>query len=314
MSSQVANSGFYADFHGMASLRARAQHDPQGVLREVAGQFEALFMEQLLKNMRAGSLGEGLFDSDQTRTYQEMWDKQLAKDLSTKGGGLGLADLLVQQLGGQPSAPHSSSQRLAVRQALQARGDTAAATTTDAAAGAAPAAGDGDWNPESPEAFIRELWPRARGAAAELGVDPKVLVAQAALETGWGQAVSRRPDGSSSFNLFNIKADGRWGGDRVTIPTLEYRDGVAVRERAAFRAYDSIEQSFDDYVGFLRGNPRYADALAHADDPRAFIQGLQDAGYATDPNYAKKIGSIIAREEMQQTVAALHLGDTAPIT
>ena len=177
-----------------------------------------------------------------------------------------------------------------------------------------------EWRPESPDEFIRDLWPQAQGAAAELGVAPEVLVAQAALETGWGRSVSRGADGASSHNLFNIKADHRWGGEHVTISTLEYRDGVAVRERADFRAYDSFEESFRDYVDFLRANPRYGDVLANANDPQAYIQGLQDAGYATDPNYAKKIGSILARYQManmseaRQTVAALQEGESAPIT
>ena len=303
-------SNFYADFQGMASLRARAKHDPQAALREVAGQFESLFLEQVLKSMRSASMGEGLFESDQTQMYQEMWDKQLAKDISS-GRGLGLADMLVHQLGGQAAPPQSPSQTLAVRQAVGASGGG------DSGVAAADGARADEWRPESPDEFIRELWPRAQGAAAELGVAPEVLVAQAALETGWGRSVSRGADGASSHNLFNIKADRRWDGDHVTISTLEYRDGVAVRERADFRAYGSFEESFRDYVDFLRANPRYRDALANAGDPQAYIQGLQDAGYATDPRYAEKIGSILARydmSEMRQTHAALQVGESAPIT
>lgn len=322
MSTHATN--FYADFQGMAGLRSRAQSNPQEVLKEVAGQFEALFLEQVMKSMRSASLGEGMFDSDQTKTFQEMWDKQLAKDLSSNGRGLGLADMLVRQLGGQGAAPRSPDRGHAVRQAIGVSAGVTSGESADAVAESTPEAASGatrrvaerhdDWRPESPEAFIRELWPRAQGAAAELGVAPEVLVAQAALETGWGRSVSRDADGSSSHNLFNIKADRRWDGDSVNISTLEYRDGVAVRERAAFRAYGSFEESFGDYVAFLRENPRYGDALANAGDPHAFVRELQEAGYATDPNYASKIGSILARDEMRQNVAALKGSSDAPIT
>ena len=310
MSTHATESKFYADFQGMASLRGRAKNDPNAVLREVAGQFEALFLEQVLKSMRSASIGEGLFDSQQSEMFEEMYDKQLAKDLSSSGGGIGLADMLVRQLGGEAGAVHSPDRTLAVRRAIQPPAESAPSLPPVAAR-------EDGWRPESPEAFIQDLWPRAQGAAAELGVAPEVLVAQAALETGWGRSVSRGADGASSHNLFNIKADHRWDGDRVTISTLEYRDGVAVRERADFRAYGSFEESFDDYVAFLRSNPRYTEALASAHDPQAYVQGLQEAGYATDPNYAKKIGSILARydmSEMRHTVAALQDGESAPTT
>ena len=307
----TTGSNFYADFQGMTSLRARAKQDPQAVLREVAGQFESLFLEQVLKSMRSANLGEGLFDNQHSEMYREMYDKQMAKDLSTSGNGIGLADMLVRQLGGQTAPPRSVDHSMAVSRRVADGAETAPEPAV------ADVARADEWRPESPDEFIRDLWPQAQGAAAELGVAPEVLVAQAALETGWGRSVSRGADGASSHNLFNIKADHRWDGDHVTISTLEYRDGVAVRERADFRAYDSFEESFRDYVDFLRANPRYGDVLANANDPQAYIQGLQDAGYATDPSYAKKIGSILARydmSEMRQTVAALQEGESAPIT
>lgn len=158
----------------------------------------------------------------------------------------------------------------------------------------------------SPEMFIRKLWPLAENAAQELGVKPQVLLAQAALETGWGKSVIQRADGSSSFNLFNIKADHRWHGDRVAVSTLEYSDGVAKKERAAFRAYASFEESFTDYVDFLRESPRYHGALQQAFNPEAFVRGLQDAGYATDPRYAAKVTRILDSEPMARAMAMLN--------
>ena len=151
----------------------------------------------------------------------------------------------------------------------------------------------------SPEDFVERLLPIARETAGELGVDPRVLVAQAALETGWGKAVIQREDGSSSNNLFGIKADSRWSGDRVHANTLEYEDGLVVRKREPFRAYDSYADSFRDYLAFLRDNPRYGEALNRTGDPRGFMQALQQAGYATDPAYANKILAILDGARLQ---------------
>jgi len=145
---------------------------------------------------------------------------------------------------------------------------------------------------DSPETFVQQVLPLAEKAAKALGVDPRVLVAQAALETGWGKSIIRDGDGQSSNNLFNIKADGRWNGDSVSVGTIEYRNGLPQPEKASFRAYASLEESLQDYVSFLQDNPRYEKALEQAGNPVAYLQALQRAGYATDPNYADKIDSI----------------------
>nr|WP_320136788.1 flagellar assembly peptidoglycan hydrolase FlgJ [uncultured Amphritea sp.] len=144
---------------------------------------------------------------------------------------------------------------------------------------------------DTPEQFVATLLPLAESVAAELGVDPKVLLAQSALETGWGRYLIQTPDGTS-HNLFNIKADSRWDGEKAQVGTVEFRDGVAQQERASFRVYDSYEQSFRDYAEFLTNSPRYQQALEQAGDPYGYLSSLQQAGYATDPNYAEKIGRI----------------------
>jgi flagellar protein FlgJ len=144
--------------------------------------------------------------------------------------------------------------------------------------------------------------PAAEKAAAQLKLAPEALLAQAALETGWGKHVMRHADGSSSHNLFGIKAGGRWDGDKVRVATLEYRDGVAMRTREDFRAYDSWEESFQDYVRFVSGNPRYAEALQASSDAGTYFERLQAAGYATDPAYAEKINRIL--DEGPLSVAA----------
>ncbi len=279
MPAGTVSPSVYTDFQGLAALRRRAQDDSPEALRAVAREFEAIFMQMMLKSMREASLGEGIFDNEQSSFYQEMFDKQIAIHLARRQG-LGLADVLVRQLRpGQTPAPAGGE----------------ASPPAPAARGAAFS---------SPEAFVRGLQDPAREAAARLGVAPRVLLAQAALETGWGQRILRGPDGASSHNLFGIKAGPDWQGARVTAQTLEYRDGVARREQAVFRAYDSFSQSFMDYADFILGNPRYQAALARADDPRAYLQALQEAGYATDPDYAAKIQGIMARRALAGLMSA----------
>ncbi|MBK5005176.1 flagellar assembly peptidoglycan hydrolase FlgJ [Pseudomonas sp. S32] len=149
------------------------------------------------------------------------------------------------------------------------------------------------------DTFVATMLPMAEQAAKRIGIDPRYLVAQAALETGWGKSVMRNSDGSSSHNLFGIKATGNWQGEQARAITSEFRDGQFVKETAAFRSYDSYQDSFHDLVTLLQSNSRYQDALNSADNPEQFARELQKAGYATDPGYAKKIISIA--QQMQNT-------------
>ena len=312
----------YTDLNGLAALKRGARDRSPEALRETARQFEALFLQMMLKSMRdaAGSNEDSLLDNDQTRFYREMYDKQIALKLS-QGGGIGLADVVYRQLGGEPGTaaatasatvvPPGFSQRLA---AVTAVPESPSATATSVVSDQRV-----DWRPESPQQFVEDLWPHARRAGKELGVNPGVLIAQAALESGWGKHQIRFGDERPSFNLFGIKADGRWDGERVGVSTLEYRDGVAQRERAEFRAYESIGAAFDDYVDFIQSNPRYGEALAAAGSEQGYVTGLARAGYATDPRYADKILSILDRPEFSREVSAraekgLKDSDPAPLT
>lgn len=157
----------------------------------------------------------------------------------------------------------------------------------------------------SPEEFVTTMLPMAEKAAARLGVDPHYLVAQAALETGWGKSIIKQADGTNSHNLFGIKAHGGWQGESASVMTHEYRNGVKAQERASFRSYESFEQSFDDYVDFLHGNGRYQQALTSTANPDTFFRELQQAGYATDPQYARKI-SQIAKQLLSDNSAAVQ--------
>lgn len=156
----------------------------------------------------------------------------------------------------------------------------------------------------TPEGFVASIWPHAQRAASELGVDPRALVAQAALETGWGKRHIARDNGSSSHNLFGIKANG-WSGERATTGTHEYVNGQRRTEVASFRAYGSMAESFSDYVRLLKNNPRYQAALGAGGDVRGFAQGLQRGGYATDPAYAAKITAIANGPTIERAVAAI---------
>lgn len=314
MISDKANASVYTDFQGLARLRAEAGRETPQAIKETARQFEALFVQMMLKAMREASPGDGMFDSDQVGLYREMYDRQVALDL-VKGRGLGIAEMLTHQLGGQTEAgDEAASREHGLRPDAAAAGYPAPERPASAEAAPAVKRTGSDWQPQTPAEFVRELWPHATRGAEILGVDPAVMVAQAALETGWGRRVIQRPDGGSSFNLFNIKADARWEGERVSVNTLEYEQGVAGRQRAAFRAYDSIAAAVDDYVDFLQTNPRYRWALEQAADPQTFLQGLKEAGYATDPDYVGKIETIMKQGSFSQQVSELKLNETAALS
>ncbi|MFT5504364.1 MAG: flagellar protein FlgJ [Gammaproteobacteria bacterium] len=159
-----------------------------------------------------------------------------------------------------------------------------------------------DWR--KPEQFVQDVLPNAVKAAEKLGISAEALVAQSALETGWGKHVIRLPDGQPSFNLFGIKTGSNWDGDSVTKATLEYRNGVLQTETAQFRAYSSLADGFEDYVDFIQSRSRYQSALQHEGDVSSYFHGLQNAGYATDPEYANKILSILNGEILASAISA----------
>jgi peptidoglycan hydrolase FlgJ len=281
----------YTDFNGLQALRTKARENKEAALDEVTRQFESLFMQMMLKSMREASFGGGLLDSKQSDYYRDMYDKQLAVNLSEQQG-IGLSEMLKRQLGGE---------QLTARTGMTVEDYNGQAVLTVAKPDDAKSVDDKTQRSlgGSPETFLEALWPSAEKAAARLNLAPEALLAQAALETGWGRHVMSGNSGGSSHNLFGIKTGRRWDGDQVEVSTLEYKDGVALQTRAGFRAYDSFDASFDDYVSFVRDNPRYADALAVSDDAKAYFRELQKAGYATDPAYADKIARILDSDAMR---------------
>ncbi len=304
----------HTDLHGLSRLRELTREDTGKGLDIVARQFEALFLQMMLKSVRESSFGDPLFGSQQTDFYQEMYDKQLSVDLAHKGG-MGIADMLVEQLGKQllpkkkggdedePSLPVQTA-RLAPVPPIR---EPAAAPVTELQPSRQPSTF------RSPAEFVKQLWPDASRAATELGVSPRVLLAQAALETGWGGKIIQQEQRGSSYNLFNIKADRSWNGEKALLTTLEHVDGNMVRQRAAFRAYGSYAESFADYVDFLRTNPRYGAALLKTGDDRAFVEALHGAGYATDPQYADKVWRVMQSRVMAEAVDAVKFPVPEPI-
>jgi flagellar protein FlgJ len=279
----------YTDFAGLARLKGQAQDQSPETLKKVAQQFESLFLEMMLKSMREAKLGDGIFDSDAGELYQSMFDKQVAMDLATgPGGGLGIAELLIRQLGAK-----------GVQDAQKIE--------------SVPPATGPDGKPVTPADFVREILPHAREAAKALGVHPLGLVAQAALETGWGRHVIPGEKGSS-HNLFGIKAGEGWGGAKVATGTLEFENGLPVARRAQFRAYGSVGDSFGDYVKLLATSPRYKEVLEQGGTLTGFADALGRSGYATDPEYASKIKGILGSESLRDALRSLKVSDLGPMS
>ena len=287
MAIESPKASFYADPASLTALKRGAAKQTPEAIRETAKQFESLFTTMMLKSMRQATPrdADSLFGSDQQDFYQDMFDQQLSVQLS-KGKGLGLADVLVRQLMQSAGAVDPTA-------AAGATGAGTASTQSSAASpSAASSARTANWPPRSREEFVAAVMPAARAAAEQLGVDPAAVVAHAALETGWGQHMPAASSGAPSFNLFGIKSGAKWQGASVNAATQEYVAGNMQDVTAGFRTYDSPTQSIGDYADFLQSNPRYAAALGTGSDIHAFASALQRAGYATDPDYARKLTAV----------------------
>lgn len=316
MTISLQKANVYADLQGLNNLRnSTTEENSAESLRFVAEQFEAIFLQMMLKSSHGESDEGGMFDSQQTEFYQDWYNKQLSIDLAA-GKGVGIAEMLIKQLQTRQSAsdPSILNKKIHRENSAPAFPVVHPAPLTDGEIPKTRGLDTVSAKPESqevqlgtPQAFVEHLWPLAKDAAEKLGVSPEVILAQAALETGWGKKITRDMSGSSSHNLFNIKADGRWNGEHATVSTLEFRDGVAMREQANFRAYASFADSFSDYVTFMRQSPRYQAALDVAADSEAFTRELSHAGYATDPNYADKIMRIADGEPLQEALKAVKI-------
>lgn len=315
----------YGDFNSLAALKTKAIQDQDAALGEVAKQFEQIFLDMMMQSMRKANDSfvdeDNPFSSSDVSFYQGMYDQQMTMELA-KNNGIGLSDLIVKQLGGEVANSKKISQALKMPNSeddIQHQIDSgktvnemvlnlaARRVATNSLQQVDAISQRIQFRPtnkveveavnstvvetfDSPEHFVELLMPMAEEAAQKIGVDPRVLIAQAALETGWGQHISKDST-KSSFNLFNIKAT-NWSGNKVSIQTTEYREGLKMTEQDDFRAYANYKESFDDYINLIQNSPRYEQALQNVENPVKYLEELQKAGYATDPKYAQKIERI----------------------
>ncbi|KXU95735.1 flagellar biosynthesis protein FlgJ [Caballeronia megalochromosomata] len=316
---------FALDTQGFDALRAQAGANPQQGLKEAAKQFDAVFTQMMLKSMRDATPSDSPFESNDTKSFTSMLDQQLSQQMSSKG--IGVADMMLKQLmrnaGGQAGADTKGGAGANAMQALggmsggggdlDANAGNLAAMNAMAKAYAAaqanksgaslsgkgytaadsleaPARGNGS---DKVNAFVDKLAVPAQAASAATGIPARFIIGQAALESGWGKREIKNASGATSHNIFGIKATSNWTGKTVDSVTTEYVNGRPQKVVEKFRAYDSYEEALTDYASVIKNNPRYAPVIQASRDVAGFAHGMQKAGYATDPQYAKKLISIM---------------------
>ncbi len=276
------DAGNYTDLNGLAALK-NAPTSP-ATIKVVSQQVEALFLQMMLKSMRDATDAEGgEASSNETSMYQDMFDKQVALTLS-KRQDLGISRLFERQLGGKSAPEPAAAGPAAPLRSGQTRAEA------DGHGGAAPSTAA---TSEHAAEFVQKVLPTIQRAAQALGVNPMGMLAQAALETGWGQRMPRTADGSPSLNLFGVKAGDGWSGARAVADTVEISGGVATQRRTAFRAYGSIEDSVADFANLLASSPRYREAVAAGSSAQSYVASIAKAGYATDPEYGNKLNQLL---------------------
>ncbi|KNZ34373.1 MAG: glucosaminidase [Methylibium sp. NZG] len=274
----ASSSSVAADNRSIDALRSSAARDPKSAIKQAAKQFEALFMQELMKSMRAATMSSGMLDNAGTQMGTEMLDTQFAQQMTGLPGGLSeaIAKQLERQMGGTNAVAATPGAVAPAANAAPLRG---AEAVTDVGSRQAQ--------------FVRLHTESARSAETQSGIPASYMVAQAAHESGWGKREILNADGSTSHNLFGIKAGPGWKGAVAEITTTEYVDGQPRKVVAKFRAYGSYAESFNDYARLMKESPRYSQVLANSSTPRGFSEGLQRAGYATDPAYADKLTRVI---------------------
>ena len=318
MTTRIADAQNFLDINGLNSIRQDAKSgdkaSKEAALDQAAKQFEAIFVQMLMKSMRKAQdvlESDSPLNSESTKFYRDMHDQQMSLELSNNGA-LGLSELIVRQLGGDSEnfTPHSilrSDGNLDSRANVRVSDSPAINNISLANNSTAEQDANNDRQTngsivaqtaanllqapvfEQPKDFVTALIPEAKRVQDKINVPFEVVIAQAALETGWGQKIIKTDSGESSNNLFNIKADSRWDGEQTHKETLEFENGAMVKKREPFRVYESLSESVNDYLKLLTGSERYQGALEKSTDVEQFLHNLQSAGYATDPNYAKKI-------------------------
>ncbi|MBC3830377.1 flagellar assembly peptidoglycan hydrolase FlgJ [Undibacterium amnicola] len=284
------------DSKGLDALRHASKDNSPEALKAAATQFEALFVSMMLKSMRQAGSQEGMFDNEQSRMYTSMLDQQLSQKMASRG--IGLADAMVRQLSNNAmnqvlqteNAPPLALGGLGgVNQYIQQQSYAAKSEQLLSSTGGI----ESNSSARHVQEFTRKLGVHAELASQGTGIPAKFMLGQAALESGWGKHEIKALDGSTSHNVFGIKASGNWRGRTVDALTTEYVNGVAYQKVEKFRAYDNYGDAFKDYAKLIRDNPRYQSVLQNGGDASQFAHALQKAGYATDPQYAQKLTKVI---------------------
>jgi len=300
---------FALDVQGFDAMRAQANAAPQQGLKAAAKQFDAVFTQMMLKSMREATPSDGPFDSHDSATFTSMLDQQLAQNMGAKG--IGVADMMLKQLmrnaGATASADGTGASgdssanagNMAAMNAMAKAYANAAGSSKASLSGSGysadsaltpPARGVGS---DKVATFVDRLAAPAQAASSATGIPARFIIGQAALESGWGKREIKNNDGSSTHNVFGIKATSDWTGKTASAVTTEYVNGKPQKVVEKFRAYDSYEDALTDYASVLKSNPRYAPVVEASRDAVGFAHGMQKAGYATDPQYAKKLISIM---------------------
>lgn len=298
MNSGSLSAGAAFDLHSLDSLRRTAKTDSREGLQGAARQMEGLFVQMMLKSMRDASFKDGLFNSQQSEMFTSMYDQQLSQNIAAQGR-LGFADMIVKQMGGETddapqavgSAPVPLSSEIKRQPLFSSMERTLAATKETLAIS------------DSGKGFISRLMAPAMAVAKQSGIPHQLIIAQAALESGWGSREIATRDGKASHNLFGVKATADWKGDTAEVMTTEYVNGVAHKVKAAFRVYNSYSEALADYARILTSNPRYQN-VSRSVSPENAAHALQSGGYATDPAYAEKLINIINRVKGNVSQAA----------
>jgi len=266
------------DANSLNSLKVSARENSPEAIKGVAKQFEAIFMNMMLKSMRDATPHDSPFDSDQSRTFTSMLDQQLSTNLSNKG--LGLAEILAKQLSKNGFNPPQG-----VNHPSSPSGNALPVTPKPVS----------EQSTSSTSSFKAAMQSHAVNASKATGIPAEMMLGQAALETGWGKHQITGMDGTQSYNLFGIKANQNWTGKVVEAPTTEYINGVKQKRIEKFRAYDSYADSFKDFANLIKSNARYQNVVANVDNVTQYAIAMKQAGYATDPDYAHKLASTIQK-------------------
>lgn len=272
-----------ADANSLNNLKYAARDNSPESIKAAAVQFEALMVNMMLKSMRDATPKEGMFDSEQSRTFVSMLDQQLSQQIASRGTGL--ADMLARQLQiKQSSVPTEQIDSLAPTQRSMPMATSSSLVSTS----------QSDSAPQHAREFVQRMGQHAEIASQDSGIPAHLMLGQAALETGWGKRQITGTDGTVSNNLFGIKAGPGWKGKTVDTLTTEYINGVPQKRIEKFRAYDSYADSFRDFANMMRNNPRYENVMSNTRSVAGYAQAMQAAGYATDPQYASKLQRVIS--------------------